>query len=182
MQVLCKVQATSPSISHLTSVRICSSSSWCSTSGIHFDVSSSTWIAQHTIFSPLTQTSPALLWTLNSFPTVPMDRVAKLCPLKQESSLTSHLSFPQGSSMAFLLPLLCWYLAVFQSWGKYDHRIWHEGQDLDLLTWGEVEKCLINTAFWNYPLVSQVCVVQGIKKHVHCFEHEVSCSVQMTMV
>lgn len=58
--------------------RICSSSSWCSTSGVHFRVSSSTWIAHHTICSPLTQTSTSLVWTLNSFQNVPVYRAARL--------------------------------------------------------------------------------------------------------
>lgn len=107
------------------------------------------------------------------------------CTQWPSCSLTSHLSFPQGSSMTILLPLLCWYLAVFQSWGKYDHLGF--GMRGKILTYWPRER-LQNTsftAFWNNPLKLTsvpIWVFQGRKKHVLCFEHEVSFSVQMTVV
>lgn len=66
------------------------------------------------------------------------------CTQWPSCSLTSHLSFPQGSSMTFLLPLPCWYLVVFQSWGKYDHLGF--GTRGKILTYSSGER-LKNTSF-----------------------------------
>lgn len=89
------------------------------------------------------------------------------CTEQPGCSFTSHLSFPQGSSMTFLLPLLCWYRAVFQSWGKYNHLGFvMRGKILTYWPGEGLENTLFTlpsgTIHLNWE-VSQVCVFQGKK-------------------